>query len=114
MMLVNSIISVIEDSEVRVHLRNQLNACGLQRIMDKMQEYNNANLRRHIAIYKQMSDNDCEDMLETYNDKILNNMDDPRDVFESILHRVEGTRGYDFLLSALQHLLLIQDQGPVQ
>jgi cytokinesis protein len=114
MMLVNSIISVIDDSEVRVHLRNQLNACGLQRIMDKMQEYNNANLRRHIAIYKQMSDNDCEDMLETYNDKILNNMDDPRDVFESILHRVEGTRGYDFLLSALQHLLLIQDQGPEQ
>ncbi|KAI8337692.1 hypothetical protein BC941DRAFT_352320 [Chlamydoabsidia padenii] len=114
MMLVNSIISVIEDSEVRVHLRNQLNACGLQRIMDKMQEYNNANLRRHITIYKQMSDNDCEDMLEAYNDKILNNMDDPRDVFESILHRVEGTRGYDFLLSALQHLLLIQDQGPVQ
>ncbi|CAO3595395.1 unnamed protein product [Absidia cylindrospora] len=114
MMLVNSLITVIEDSEVRVHLRNQLNACGLQRIMDKMLEYNNEHLRRHISIYKQMSDNDYEDMQETYNDESINNMDDPRDVFESILHRVEGTRGYDFLLSALQHLLLIQDQGPVQ
>ncbi|ORZ05858.1 hypothetical protein BCR42DRAFT_427913 [Absidia repens] len=114
MMLVNSLITVIEDSEVRVHLRNQLNACGLQRIMDKMLEYNNEHLRRHISIYKQMSDNDYEDMQETYHDESINNMDDPRDVFESILHRVEGTRGYDFLLSALQHLLLIQDQGPVQ
>ncbi|CAO3596601.1 unnamed protein product [Absidia cylindrospora] len=114
MMLANSIISVIEDSEVRVHLRNQLNACGLQRIMDKMMEYNNEHLRKHIAIYKQMHDNDYEDMLETYNDTVLNNLDDPHDVFAAILHRLEGTRGYDFLLSALQHLLLIQDQGPVQ
>ncbi|ORZ12691.1 hypothetical protein BCR42DRAFT_467822 [Absidia repens] len=114
MMLANSIISVIEDSEVRVHLRNQLNACGLQRIMDKMMEYNNEHLRKHITIYKQMNDNDYEDMLETYNDTILNNLDDPHDVFAAILHRLEGTRGYDFLLSALQHLLLIQDQGPVQ
>ena len=114
MMLVNSIISVIEDSEIRIHLRNQLNTCGLQRIMDKMVQFNNDQLKRHVSIYKTMADNDYDDMLETYNDKILSNLNDPRDVFEAILHRVEGTRGYDFFLSALQHLLIIQDQGPVQ
>ncbi|ORX57073.1 actin-binding FH2 [Hesseltinella vesiculosa] len=114
MMLVNSIISVVEDSELRIHLRNQLNTCGLQRIMEKMHGFNNDQLRRHVSIYKQMAENDYDDMLETYNEKILNNMNDPRDVFDALLHRVEGTRGYDFFLSALQHLLIIQDQGPVQ
>lgn len=114
MMLVNSIISVVEDLEIRVHLRNQMNASGLQVIMDKMMEFNNEHLRRHISIYKQMSDNDYEEMLEIYNEKILSDMNDPRDVFESILTRVEGTRGYDFLLSALQHLLLIRDEEGTQ
>lgn len=113
-MLVNSIISVVEDVELRIHIRNQMNACGLQSIMDKMLEFNSEHLKRHISIYKQMSDNDYEEMMDIYNEKILSDMNDPRDVFEAILSRVEGTRGYDFLLSALQHLLLIQEQGDTQ
>ncbi|KAI8145922.1 hypothetical protein BJV82DRAFT_535287 [Fennellomyces sp. T-0311] len=114
MMLVNSLISVVEDVEVRVHLRNQMNACGLQAITDKLLEFNNEHLRRHISIYKQMSDNDYDAVIEIQNDTILSDMNDPRDVFESILGRVEGTRGYDFLLSALQHLLLINEENEVQ
>ncbi|KAI9259027.1 hypothetical protein BDA99DRAFT_484089 [Phascolomyces articulosus] len=114
MMLVNSLISVVEDVEVRVHLRNQMNACGLQAITDKMLEFNSEHLRRHISIYRQMSDNDYEVVIEIQNDNILSDMNDPRDVFESLLSRVEGTRGYDFLLSALQHLLLINDQSDIQ
>lgn len=114
MMLVNSLISVVEDVEVRVHLRNQMNACGLQAITDKMLEFNNEHLARHISIFKQMSDNDYEEVIETHTENMLENMNDPRDVFEAILGRVEGTRGYDFFLSALQHLLLIRDSGDTQ
>ncbi|CDS04805.1 hypothetical protein LRAMOSA07335 [Lichtheimia ramosa] len=114
MMLVNSLISVVEDVEVRVHLRNQMNACGLQSITDKMLEFNNEHLARHISIFKQMSDNDYEEVIETHTENMLENMNDPRDVFEAILGRVEGTRGYDFFLSALQHLLLIRDSGDTQ
>ncbi|KAL0073402.1 armadillo-type protein [Phycomyces blakesleeanus] len=111
MMLVNSIISVIEDVEVRIHLRSQMDACGLQNIMEKMHDFSNENLQRHVDIYTKMKDNDHEDMVEIYNEKILSDMNDPRDVFDTILTRVEGTRSYDFFLSTLQHLLLIQGQG---
>lgn len=114
MMLVNSIISVVEDPEVRVHLRNQMKACGLQSVLDKMLEFGSEHLKRHVNIYKQMSDNDYEEMMDIYNEQIINDMNDPHDVFESILARVEGTRGYDFFLSALQHLLLIKDQDDIQ
>ncbi len=34
MILVNSIIGVCDDVELRVHLRNQLHACGLSRIIE--------------------------------------------------------------------------------
>lgn len=114
MMLVNSLVSVIEDVEIRVHLRNQLNASGLDSIMQKMLDFNNEQLKRHISIYKQMSENDMEEMMDIYNETILNNMNDPRECFERILDKVEGTRSYNFFLSALQHILMIQAQGDTQ
>jgi cytokinesis protein len=109
LMLINSIISVVEDVDIRVHLRNQMNACGLQRILAKMAEFNNGQVTRHINNFHQMADNDNEEIMELYNEQMINNMSDPRDVFECILSSVEGTRSYDFFLSAIQHLLLIKD-----
>ncbi|KAG1310055.1 hypothetical protein G6F64_004841 [Rhizopus arrhizus] len=114
MMLVNSLVSVIEDVEIRLHLRNQLNASGLNSIMQKMLDFNNEQLKRHISIYRQMSENDTEEVMDICNEKIMTNMNDPRDCFERILDKVEGTRSYNFFLSALQHILMIQAQGDVQ
>jgi cytokinesis protein len=108
-MLINSIITVVEDVDIRVHIRNQMNACGLQRILDKMSEFNNDQVTRHINNFHQMADNDNEEIMEMYNEQMINNMSDPRDVFECILSSVEGSRSYDFFLSAIQHLLLIRD-----
>jgi hypothetical protein len=108
-MLINSIISVVEDVDIRVHLRNQMNACGLQRILAKFEDFKNGQVTRHINNYHQMADNDNEEIMEFYNEQMINNMSDPRDVFECILSSVEGTRSYDFFLSAMQHLLLIKD-----
>jgi cytokinesis protein len=114
MMFVNSLITVIEDVEIRVHLRNQMNASGLGVIMEKMLDFNNEQLKRHINIYKQMNENDVDEIMEIYNDTVLKNMDDPRACFETILEKVEGTRSYNFFLSALQHMLMIQAHGDTQ
>ncbi|KAG2183787.1 hypothetical protein INT43_006798 [Umbelopsis isabellina] len=109
LMLINSIINVVEDVDIRVHLRNQMNSCGLQRILSKLEELNNDQVTRHLNNFHQMADNDNEEIMESYNEQMINNMSDPRDVFECILSSVEGTRSYDFFLSAMQHLLLIKD-----
>jgi cytokinesis protein len=108
-MLINSIITVVEDVDIRAHIRNQMNACGLQRILDKMAGFNNDQVIRHINNFHQMADNDNEEIMEIYNEKMINNMSDPRDVFECVLSSVEGTRSYDFFLSSMQHLLLIRE-----
>lgn len=114
MMLVNSLITVIEDVEIRVQLRNQLNEAGLEVIMDKLLDFNNEQLQRHINIFQQMSENDVEEIMDIYNETISTNMSDPRACFESILEKVEGTQSYNFFLSALQHMLMIQAQGDTQ
>ncbi|KAG2178896.1 hypothetical protein INT43_001743, partial [Umbelopsis isabellina] len=114
MMLVNAIIQVVDDLELRIHVRNQLNVCGLQRIIEKIKTFSNDHIHRHIQGYKSLAESDTDDMMEIYNDQVLNDLTDPRDVFECILASVEGTRGYEFFLSALQHLLFVKDEGEVR
>ncbi|CAJ0903052.1 16325_t:CDS:10, partial [Entrophospora sp. SA101] len=76
LILVNSIIGVCDDVEVRLVLRNQLHACGLTRIIDKMKSFNHELINRQITKFEN-----------------------------------ERTRAYDYFLSALQHILLIRDDG---
>ncbi|CAO3587923.1 unnamed protein product [Absidia cylindrospora] len=110
MIFVNAIVNVVDDTEVRIHLRNQLNASGLERVMERMSELGSEHVDRQIQEFKSWAENDHDEMMEIYHEKVLRNMNDPRDVFECILSSVEGSRGYDFFLSCLQHMLLIQEE----
>jgi hypothetical protein len=114
MLLVIAIIQVMDDLELRIHVRNQLNVCGLQRIIEKIKTFNNDHINRQLQAFKSMLESDSDDMMEIYNDSVLSDLTDPRDVFECILASVEGTRGYEFFLSALQHLLFVRDEGEVR
>ncbi|CAG8599928.1 3863_t:CDS:10 [Ambispora gerdemannii] len=132
LILVNSLIGVCDDVELRVHLRNQLHACGLTRIIDKMKSFNYEFINRQILKFERESEADYEEVLDYYNHQILQDMTypllevmpflvtldsltffstDPHDVFQCILASVEGTRAFDFFLSAMQHMLLIRDDG---
>ncbi|CAG8759115.1 6976_t:CDS:10, partial [Dentiscutata erythropus] len=108
MILVNSIIGVCDDVEIRVHLRNQLHACGLTRIIEKMKAFNHELINRQINKFERESELDYEEVLDYYNHRILQDMTYP---LLSIILVVQGTRAYDFFLSAMQHLLLIRDVG---
>ncbi|CAG8616739.1 494_t:CDS:10 [Acaulospora morrowiae] len=99
MILVNSIIGVCDDVEIRVHLRNQLHACGLTRIIDKMKAFNYELITRQISKFERESELDYEDVLDFYNQQIMQDMTYPL---------ILGTRAYDFFLSAMQHMLLIR------
>ncbi|CAG8584202.1 10129_t:CDS:10 [Ambispora leptoticha] len=108
LILVNSLIGVCDDVELRVHLRNQLHACGLTRIIDKMKTFNYELINRQILKFERESEADYEEIFDSLTFSIST---DPRDVFQCILASVEGTRAFDFFLSAMQHMLLIRDDG---
>ena len=110
MLLVNAIINVVEDPEMRIHLRNQMNASGLERLMDQMLDLRSEQVDIQVREFRLQQDNDQDDVMEIYHDRVLRDLNDPRDVFECVLASVEGTRSYDFFLSCLQHILLIRDE----
>lgn len=110
MILVNAIINVVEDVEIRIHLRNQMTASGLERVLVGMKELSDEHVDRQIREFKSLAENDQDELMEVYDDHVLNDKDDPREVFEYLLSNVEGTRAYDFFLSCLQHLLLINNE----
>ncbi|KAF9582185.1 hypothetical protein BGW38_000535, partial [Lunasporangiospora selenospora] len=111
---VNALLQVVDDIELRVHLRSQLTTSGLTRIVSKMRNLNHDLIDRQLNIYEDEAENDYDDMVEFYNHQILHDMSDPYDVFHALLRSVESTRAYDFFLSLLQHMLLIREEGDLR
>ncbi|KAG0342256.1 hypothetical protein BG000_005983 [Podila horticola] len=111
---VNALLQVVDDIELRIHLRSQLTTSGLTRIISKMRSLNYDLIDRQLNIYEDEAENDHDDMVEFYNHQILHDMSDPYDVFHALLRSVESSRAYDFFLSLLQHMLLIREEGDLR
>lgn len=87
-----------------------MTASGLERVLDKMKELSDEHIDRQIREFKALAENDQDELMDMYHDHVLNDKDDPREIFEYILTSIEGTRAYDFFLSCLQHLLLVNNE----
>ncbi|KAF9147778.1 hypothetical protein BG015_010519, partial [Linnemannia schmuckeri] len=111
---INALLQVVDEIELRVHLRSQLTTSGLTRIISKMRDLKHDLIDRQLNIYEDEAENDYEDMIEFYNHQILHDMSDPYDVFHALLRSVESSRAYDFFLSLLQHMLLIREEGDLR
>ncbi|KAF8977913.1 hypothetical protein BGZ46_007008 [Entomortierella lignicola] len=111
---INALLQVVDDIELRMHLRSQLTTSGLTRIISKMRCLSHDLIDRQLNIFEDEAENDYEDMIECYNHQILNDMSDPYDVFHTLLRSVESSRAYDFFLSLLQHMLLIREEGDLR
>ena len=88
-----------------------MEASGLRRILTKMKLLNHPQIERQIVQYEEKAEVDFERITEKHNESILRDFQDPWDVFRAILSSVEGSRAHDFFVSAMQHLLLIREQG---
>lgn len=108
MILINALIEIPEELEMRMHIRNQLNLCRLGNILKLMKELGSEFINLQIIKFERVAELDMAELIESYNNHILQNMNDPRDVFEALLNSVGDTRAYDYFLSALQHMLLIR------
>ncbi|KAF9925656.1 hypothetical protein FBU30_004607 [Linnemannia zychae] len=111
---INALLQVVDDIELRIHLRSQLTTSGLTRIISKMRSLGHDLIDRQLNIYEDEAENDYDDMVEFYNHQILHDMSDPYDVFHALLRSVESSRAYDFFLSLLQHMLLIREEGDMR
>ncbi|KAI6377553.1 hypothetical protein MCOR25_002535 [Pyricularia grisea] len=117
LILINMIIDSPEkDLQLRLHIRAQFNACGIKRILTKMEAFQYDLIDKQIERFRSNEAIDYEDMLDRENSSIKDNVEgeikdlnDPVQIVDAIQSRLQGSRTHDYFVSALQHLLLIRE-----
>ena len=62
--LINALANEQEDLRIRVHVRSQLRACGLPRIMQKMSQFKYELIDRQLAHYEEEEQLDLEELVD--------------------------------------------------
>ncbi|KAK4241250.1 cytokinesis protein sepA [Achaetomium macrosporum] len=117
LILINMLIDAAEkDLQMRVHIRAQFTACGIKRMLTKMEAFQYELIDKQIERFRTNEAIDYEDMLERENSSIKDSVDgevrdlnDPVQIVDAIQQRLKGTKTQDYFISALQHLLLIRE-----
>lgn len=117
LLLVNMIVDAPEkDLQMRIHIRAQFTACGIRRILNKMEAFQYELIDKQIERFRTNEAIDYEDMLDRDNSSMKDSIDgevkdlnDPAQIVDAIQQRIQGTKTQDYFISALQHLLLIRD-----
>lgn len=115
--LINMIIDAPEsDLQLRVHIRAQFTACGIKRMLTKMEGFQYDVIDKQIERFRTNEAIDYEDLLDRENSSIadgtegeVKDLNDPVQIVDAIMQKVQGSRTQDYFVSALQHLLLMRD-----
>ncbi|GAM83759.1 hypothetical protein ANO11243_017490 [Dothideomycetidae sp. 11243] len=117
LLLINMLVDAPDkDLQMRCHIRAQFTACGIKRILVKMEHFQYDAIDKQIERYRTNEAIDYEDFLERDGGDDLDDeqaadrdLTDPLQIVEAISTKVKGTRAADYFVSAMQHLLLIRD-----
>uniref|UniRef100_A0A8C8A1T6 Dishevelled associated activator of morphogenesis 2 n=1 Tax=Oryzias sinensis TaxID=183150 RepID=A0A8C8A1T6_9TELE len=96
-----------EDSlEFRLHLRYEFLMLGIQPVIDKLREHENATLDRHLDFFEMVRNEDDSELAKRF-DMTHVNTKSAGTMFEVIKKKLSHTEAYPHLLSLLQHCLQI-------
>lgn len=115
--LINMIVDAPErDLQLRVHIRAQFTGCGIKRILTKMEGFQYDIIDKQIERFRTNEAIDYEDLLDRENNSMkdsiegeVKDLNDPVQIVDAIMQKVQGSRTQDYFVSALQHLLLIRE-----
>jgi len=85
---------------------------GLRRIMELCRSFNFENFNTHLERLQEMIETDEKELRERLDQELLKDLTNIEDVYAALKTRTLNTKAYDYLLSILQHLLLIREDGP--
>lgn len=109
--LIVGILKQTDDFELRMHYRSQMEASGLAGILERCRSFQFAGLDKQLDQYDELYEEDHAIMLKNFDQEILRDMSDPYDVYRAIMANLEGTEAFKYFLSAMQHLLLVREEG---
>ncbi len=97
--------------EMRCSVRSELQRCGIDRIMPKLEALRHHLIDNEVERYRSHDERDGEILTREYDRKMLKDLRNPQDVFNGLMRSVQGTKAQDFFLSVMRHLMLIKDDG---
>jgi cytokinesis protein len=112
MVLINGVLHFVDDLDLRVHHRSQMESAGLQRIMELCRDFGVPTIDKQLKILQTAIDEDEKKLRERLDQEILQDLNKPEDVYNAIRSKTEDTKARNYFLSMMQHLLLIREDGP--
>ncbi|KAF7359511.1 putative RhoA GTPase effector DIA/Diaphanous [Mycena sanguinolenta] len=111
LVLINGVIGFVEDLDLRLHHRAQMEAAGLQRIIALCRGFGVPTIDKQLKILQTVLDEDEAKLRERLDQEILRDLNNPQDVYNAIFAKTQDTKARDYFLSMMQHLLLIREEG---
>ncbi|KPI41697.1 Cytokinesis protein sepA [Cyphellophora attinorum] len=119
LVLINSMVDAPEkDLQLRCHIRAQFIACGIKRILTKMEGFQYDVIDKQIEKFRENEAIDYEDLLQREGSSMVDSiegdvkdMTDPMQITDAIMNRIQGTRTQDYFISAMQHLLILRENN---
>lgn len=102
----------MDDLDLRLHHRSQMEAAGLQRIITICRNFQVPSIDKQLRILQNTLEDDERKLSERLDQKVLRDMTNPEQVYQAIRSKTDDSRARDYFLSMLQHLLLIREEGP--
>uniref|UniRef100_A0A8B9C3D7 Diaphanous related formin 2 n=1 Tax=Anser brachyrhynchus TaxID=132585 RepID=A0A8B9C3D7_9AVES len=94
MQLINALVTSPEELDFRIHLRNEFLRCGLKKILPALKDKENEELDIQLKVF---DENKEEDLLELSH------------LYHLLYNMLKDTSSENYLLSILQHFLLIRN-----
>ncbi|KRZ77726.1 Protein diaphanous -like protein 2 [Trichinella papuae] len=108
MQLVNAIITIADDLDYRMHLRNEFMRTGMADVLEIMECSENEDLKLQVKIFTENRDADLDELFQRH-ENLRIEMDSPRKCYEALEHSLRNSPTSYYFLSILQHLLFIRD-----
>lgn len=108
----NGIMQAIDDLDLRLHHRAQMETCGLQTLIKQARKCNIAIINKQMDLFQQTLEEDersLEERMQHINACDMGSLDD---VYHALRAKTKGSeKAETYFLSILQHLLLIHQDG---
>ncbi|XP_068921383.1 protein diaphanous homolog 2 [Petaurus breviceps papuanus] len=108
MQFINALVTSPYDLDFRIHLRNEFLRSGLKKMLPGLKEKDNDELDIQLKVFDENKDDDLHELSHRLND-IRAEMDDMNEVYHLLYNMLKDTSSENYLLSILQHFLLIRN-----
>ncbi|XP_070461491.1 protein diaphanous homolog 2 isoform X2 [Equus przewalskii] len=108
MQFINALVTSPYELDFRIHLRNEFLRSGLKIMLPDLKEKENDELDIQLKVFDENKEDDLTELSHRLND-IRAEMDDMNEVYHLLYNMLKDTAAENYLLSILQHFLLIRN-----